>query len=801
MGNPKSLSRAVGILITIFGFAFSVSAVPQSLKVAVSGRVLDQNSAAITGATVVLKPAGANYEFTTATDDTGSFRFESVLAGEYRITAFRSGFATKATTITVASGSQGIELVLEPGPVAESVVVASSHLAHNLETIENTPGSIGIVDAQTLESSHAFTSGEVLRRVAGVNIRDEEGLGLRPNIGIRGLNPTRSSKVLLLEDGIPLTYAPYGDNASYYHPPIDRFESVEVLKGSGQILYGPQTVGGVVNYITPTPPATRAGWVSLTGGNRDYFNGHVNYGDTIGNTGLLFDFTRKQGRGARENVRSGLNDFNFKSITTLTSKQALTLRFNYYGERSNVGYTGLREDEFRANPRGNPFRNDFFYGNRFGASLTHGLVITPEAVLTTTIYGSYFRRHWWRQSSNSNERPNDASDPQCGGMVNLNTTCGNQGRLRAYYFAGVEPRMRITKRIFDRQSEFDFGFRVHFEDQERRQKNGDRPTSRDGLLVEDNQRRNRAYSGFIQNRFFFGKFVITPGLRLEHVKLSRLNRLLNVSGKTQLTQLVPGIGVAYKPSEKITLFAGAHRGFAPPRTEDVINNTTGGSIDLDPELSWNYEAGLRARPLTGVAIEATFFRMDYENQVIPASLAGGIGSTFTNGGRTLHQGLELSWRFDSAALLGQRYNIYLRGAYTLVSDAQFRGVRFSSVPGFATTSVSGNRLPYAPKSLVTTSIGYAHPNGFDGFVEAVYVSSQFGDDLNSVNPISANGQTGMIPSYTIWNATANYTVETWRTTFFISAKNLFDRLYVTDRARGILPGPPRGVHAGLRFNF
>lgn len=799
--HPTWSTKVLAVLITVFGFAFTVDALPQSLKLTISGRVLDQNSAAITGATVNLQPTAANYEFTTTTDDTGFFKFENIRAGEYLITVFRSGFSTKVTSITVSAASEEINVVLDPGPVAESVVVASSHLTHNLETIENTPGSIGIVDAQTLESTRAFTSGEVLRKVAGVNIRDEEGFGLRPNIGIRGLNPTRSSKVLLLEDGIPLTYAPYGDNSSYYHPPVDRFESVEVLKGSGQILYGPQTIGGVVNYITPMPPSSRAGWISLTGGNRDYFNGHLNYGDTIKDTGLLFDFTRKQGRGARQNIRSGLNDFNFKSITSLTLSQAITIRFNYYGERSNVGYSGLREDEFRANPRQNPFRNDFFYGNRVGGSLTHGFVLKPEAVLTTTVYGSYFRRHWWRQSSNSNERPNDSSDPQCGGMANLNTTCGNQGRLRAYYFAGVEPRMRITKRIFDRQNELDFGFRAHFEDQERRQKNGDRSTSRDGVLVEDNQRRNQAYSAFIQNRFFFGKWVITPGLRLEHVKLSRLNRLLNVRGKTQLTQLIPGIGVSYKPSEKITMFGGVHRGFAPPRTEDVINNTTGGSIDLDPELSWNYEAGLRARPIAGVAVEATFFRMDYENQIVPASLAGGVGSTFTNGGKTLHQGLELSWRFDSAALLGRRHNVYMRGAYTLVSEAQFRGVRFSSVPGFGGTSVSGNRLPYAPKNFLTASIGYAHPRGFDGFLETVYVGSQFGDDLNRTNPTSANGQTGLIPSYTIWNATANYKVEKLRTTFFITAKNLFDRLYITDRARGILPGPPRAVHAGFRFNF
>jgi Fe(3+) dicitrate transport protein len=80
------------------------------------------------------------------------------------------------------------------------------------------------------------------------------------------------------------------------------------------------------------------------------------------------------------------------------------------------------------------------------------------------------------------------------------------------------------------------------------------------------------------------------------------------------------------------------------------------------------------------------------------------------------------------------------------------------------------------------------------------VSRQFGDDLNTVNP-TPDGQRGLIPSYIAWNATANYTVESWHTTFFISAKNLSDRVYIVDRVRGLLPGNPRLVQAGLKFRF
>jgi Fe(3+) dicitrate transport protein len=634
------------------------------------------------------------------------------------------------------------------------------------------------------------------------------------------LNPTRSTKVLLLEDGVPLTYAPYGDNASYYHPPIDRFETVEVLKGSGQILYGPSTVGGVINYVTPNPPAEASGTLTLVGGTRDYFNGHLSYGGTVGNTGLLFDYTRKQGRGARANHRFGLNDFNAKAVTTVGQSQALTFKFNYYGEDSNVSYSGLTEAEYRADPRQNPFRNDFFYGDRFGGSVSHAYVFSGDVVLTTNVYGSYFNRHWWRQSSNSSERPNRLAtlaggDPDCRSMADIDTTCGNQGRLRKYYFFGVEPRLHVTHGLFGIRNEADFGFRAHYETQQRRQENGDSPNSRTGTLVEDNERRNQAYSGFAENRFNFGDFSFTPGVRVEHIQFQRTNRLgangLPVSGRTSLTQVIPGVGVAYSPGARLTVFAGAHRGFAPPRTEDVINNTTGGVVELDPELSWNYELGFRGAPLAGVRLEATAFRMDYENQIVPASLAGGVGTALTNGGQTLHQGFELMGRLDTNALTKSPHNFYVRAAYTSVPTAEFKGTRLSSIANADGTrpSVSGNRLPYAPRHLLNATFGYTHPSGFDGLVEAVHAGAQFADDRNfSEVPagvvseaLRRSGQLGSIPSYTAWNATANYNVERLKTVFFVTAKNLFDKTYVVDRSRGLLPSSPRLVQAGLKLRF
>lgn len=771
---------------------------------AISGRVLDASGAVLHGADVTVRQNQGQVERTGATDEEGRFEFRDLPPGDYALTAVARGLSTASRRIALGDGERAIiRLRLEPSRFAEEVTVTATHIAGRAESLQRIPGSVDIIGRDVLDSSRVFTTSEALRKAAGVTVREEEGFGLRPNIGIRGVNPTRSTKVLFLEDGIPLAYAPYGDNASYYHPPIERFQSIEVLKGSGQIAYGPVTVAGVVNYITPAPPLEPTGAVTLIGGNRSYLNGHLNYGGTWRQLGVLVDYLRKEGDGARENTHSDLNDLNLKVVTPLAQDQTLTLKGSYYGERSNVTYSGLREDEYRANPRQNPFRNDDFEGNRYGASATHTYALTPDKLLVTQIYGSYFSRDWWRQSSNSGQRPNDSDDPDCGGMANLNTTCGNQGRLRDYKLWGVEPRLRFGHRLFGPGSEAEIGARLHVETQDRQQQNGATPTARAGTVVEDNERTNRAYSFFLQDRVLLGKWTLTPGLRAERIRFERTNRLANegrgASGSTSVTQLVPGLGVTYVPSNQATVFAGVHRGFAPPRTEDIVSNS-GGTVDLDPELSWNYEVGLRSTVRPGVRLDATLFRIDYENQVVPASLAGGVGATLTNGGETLHQGIEVGGRLDTGELLDSRHNLYFRAAFTYLPTASFRGVRFSNVSGFGDVRVDRNRLPYAPRRILNASLGYAHPSGLDVMLEASYLSDQFADDLNSIDP-SPDGQRGLISSSTIWNATVNCPVRPLRTILFVTVKNLLDDTFIVDRSRGILPGSPRLVQGGFRFRL
>lgn len=782
--------KLIFLLLSIIILAMPV--LSQTGDECICGTVKDSNGAVIVGASVKIIPT----QKLVQTDASGKFRFENLEGGRYEIIVSATGFASESTFVEFG---KSVEINLAEQGVVEVVSVTANYLAGTPESLDRITGSIQVLDKQELEQARVFNFSEALRKFSGVNVRDEEGFGLRPNIGIRGTNPTRSTKILLLEDGLPLAYAPYGDNASYYHPPVERFESIEVLKGSGQIEYGPVTVAGVVNYITPNPPDKPTFSLKLLGGNRDFFNGNAQFGGTFGNTGVILNFNRKQGEGSRDNVRSGLNDFFTKIVQTLNERNVLTGKFSYLLEDSRNTYSGLTEAEYQQNPRQNPFRNDSFNAFRQGFSIQHTGILSAGMSLTTNFYTNYFSRDWWRQSSNSAQRPNRLNlDPDCRSMANLHTTCGNEGRLRDYRNFGIEPRFNWNFDIASVRNNLSLGLRFHSETQDRLQKNGDLPNSRDGVIVEENLRKNTALSGFVQNRFIWKDLAFTTGVRIENIKYKRENRLTGANGKTEITEVIPGFGITYNLFGNTTVFAGIHRGFAPPRTEDIIGNT-GGVVDLDSELSWNYELGIRMRPVDGLSLDATVFRTDYENQIVPASVAGGVGAAFTNGGETLHQGFEISGRFDSSNFFDTNFNIYLSANYTNLTTAEFRGVRYSSISGFTNVQITGNRLPYAPKQTLNATLGYAYKN-FDGFIENNFISSQFSDDLNTINP-TANGQRGLIPAQNYWNATANYRLEKLKSVIFFTVKNIFDRTFIIDRSRGILPSSPRLVQGGVKISF
>lgn len=718
-------------------------------------------------------------------------------------------------------------------PATEIVVVGS------MEESGAIAGSFATVSEEDLRRSRVLNVNDALRQVPGVFARDEEGAGMRPNIGIRGLNPVRSTKVLLLEDGIPLGFAPYGDNAAYYHPPIQRFNSVEVLKGAAQVRFGPQTIGGVVNYITPDVPDEFVANGTIAGGNRDMLMLDGMVGGKLLGGGVMVHVNHNETDGNRDNQALRFTDIFVKGAWELGPDHGLTIKLSRFREDSQVTYSGLRRDEFAADPRGNIFTNDDFQTERLNATVAHRWDLAENLTLRTTGYYHYFTRDWWRQSSNSGQRPNDASDPACGGVANLDTTCGNEGRLRDYDTYGVESRLTVDHALLGFGGETEIGVRYHEERQARRQWNGDTPdartpgTSVNAGVRENNERDVNAFSAFVQSRFELGALSLTPGVRAEFIDFARRNLPVDVltgarpsgavtavtTGTSSLDKVLPGMGATFAVTDSITLYGGVHRGFAPPRVEDIITGA-GGSVDLDPETSWNYEIGVRGEITRGINADATFFVMDFDNQIVAQSVAGGIGTTLTSAGRTMHRGGEFALDASSRAAGWTEgdTDVFARLAVTWVADAEYNSTRIATVPCFdgATTgtlvatgagavpcgaarNVDGNRLPYSPEWLVSGALGVEH-KGFTGQVELVSQSSIFADDVNLI-PVTPDGQRGLIEGWTQVNLAASYGPPGGKWEVFATARNLFDRLYVIDRARGVLPGQPFTIQVGVTLRY
>jgi Fe(3+) dicitrate transport protein len=262
-------------------------------------------------------------------------------------------------------------------------------------------------------------------------------------------------------------------------------------------------------------------------------------------------------------------------------------------------------------------------------------------------------------------------------------------------------------------------------------------------------------------------------------------------GGDDVAAFIPGIGVTFQPIEQLTFFVGAHRGFSPPRVKDAVSSA-GVPVELDAEFSWNYEAGLRYATKLGFNAEATFYTLDFSNQIIPASQSGGATSTLINGGKTLHRGFELQAGFDFGKLLETGQSLTADIRYSNLAIARFENGIFK-----------GKRLPYAPDDLFSFIAGYRDPRGYGGQYDITFVGRQFADNNETAAP-NANGEIGLIPSYTLHNVSVDYEhrFEKFLIAPFVTIKNLTNRVYISSRApQGIQPGLFRQANIGIRVRF
>ena len=637
------------------------------------------------------------------------------------------------------------------------------------------PGAIDIISPEEMEMIQPASLQDALKIVPGVNARDEEGYGAIPNIGIRGLSPNRSTKVLILEDGAPIQPSLFLSNASYYSPPVERISSIEVLKGATGLRYGPNTIGGVINYQSKTP--LKDGIVKGKLGSHGYRLLELEAGTSSEqkSMGGGINLITSEANGFRNNGYR-MNDILVKGGMAIGQSQWLGLKLTRYENEINTSYVGLRPDEFIHTPTKNPAPDDQFLSNRTSFDINHELEIDTSTKLKTLMYWSQLERNFWRRDVASKTRQG-TSFVDCGGTAYCVT-----GRNRNFDMLGIDSRLFTNYQAFGIQNESEIGVRLHSETMSNKtERSNAGPRARTGVITGNENNDAKAVALYLQNRFLFtDQFAVTPGVRVESYRQNRKNEMNGVQGQANNTELVPGIGATWQLAPELQLYSSFYKGFAPAMISAAIS---GDGVDqkLDAERSMNIEFGFRGQAQKWT-YEGAAFRMDFSNQIVNQALSGGISKT--NGGQSLHQGAEgaLGYAITSA------WSVLANATYIPV--AEFKG---------GTLGPIGNRIPYTPKLTGNLGLNYSK-DGLKSFLNAYHVSSQYADSANTVQE-SNDGTKGLIPSFTTLNWSIVYSPQKDLKLFGV-VRNLFDKKFISGRSPdGIFPGAERNFELGLAYQF
>ena len=724
----------------------------------------------------------------------------------------------------------------EPGEQNPYTLLSTIVVTGSSDAVDEGAGSVSFLTDADLSAQAQSDIQRVLRVVPGVNIQEEDGYGLRPNIGLRGSGSDRSSRIVLMEDGVPISPAPYASPSAYYFPTTARMSAVEVTKGPAAILYGPRTTGGALNLFSTPVPTEMSGFAQAFFGTNDrqrvhaWTGGRADVGAGWQLGGLIEVFTDETD-GFKELDNGGPTGFDADDLMLKIGAyksdgpmpQSVELKYQTREETSNETYLGLTLEDFRANPdrRYDASADDVFRGENELFQLTHKIEVSPTLSLTTIAYSHEFARNWYKLQGINAAGTGSSGDVGISsiladpvtyaaeyalitGAASLDNSIVYRANQRAYSSEGIQSTLNWQTDLGGLDHDVTFGVRLHQDEEDRFQKEDAYRLAGGALALTTagaaGSNANRVSSGeavavFIQDRVTLDRLTVTGGVRFEDYELTREDYSTadptRADGPTNVRTLddqvvVPGLSALYELNDDLTLLAGVHRGFAI---------ASPGATDADAEESVNWEAGGRFSR-DGLDVEAIAFFNDYSNLLGTCTASSGgnctIGDQF-DGGEVDVMGLELTASWDAAKLFDTSLSLPVGVVYTW-TDAEFQSAFESSYEPWGDVE-AGDELPYVSDQQITLMAG----------IEA----SRWGVDLsaNHVSEARARAGQGAIPAGERIDARWLVDAAAWMDLtdtlrLRVKAENLFDETYVASiDPAGLRPGKPQEILVGLEVKF
>ncbi len=713
----------------------------------------------------------------------------------------RSALCVAASALSLAAFGQ------DAAPIDNVTIFGHS------SDVADVPGSAHVIDHEALDVFVDSDIMRVLRAVPGVYVQEEEGFGLRPNIGIRGSGLDRSARIALLEDGVLIAPAPYSAPSAYYFPTQRRMHSLEVLKGPASVVVGPRTTGGAINMISTPIPATTGGNFDLRAGDFHTTDAHLYWGVKGETVSWLIETVQSNSDGFKhiDGPVGGDTGYALQDYVAKLSVGNFRLKAGYTDQSSDETYLGLTAIDFAADPnrRYAASAGDLFVSEHEQYQLSYVFNAADSWRGEVTAYRNNFHRNWYKlQSVNGTGIGSVVSDPALAteldylkGTTSPDDAIVKRANNRDYYSQGVQARIEWDFGFGDTDIGLTGGIRIH-EDEEDRFQHEDSFRMQEGRLVlttagAPGSTTNRVAGADVQAVFFdseirTGKWILTPGLRFENVDMRRLDYSTadpsREDGPTRIRRnsvatLIPGMGALYRLSTEWRLLAGIHKGYNPPAPGSTA----------DEESSLNIEFGARFDN-GALSFESIYFINDYDNLVgtVTDSTGGGgtVGDQF-DGGEVVVSGLELSagydWEFG-------HLSVPVDLQYTWTSKAEFRSAFESGFDPWGNVK-SGDELPYIPEHQLRASGGLVMDQW------RVNLGVSYIGDLRTQAGQGAFVDSESIDAHVVWDVVAAWNF-TSKLSTYLKVDNVFDETYIAARRpAGARPGLPRTAYLGLTYRL
>lgn len=687
--------------------------------------------------------------------------------------------------------------------------------------VSKTAGSAHVISDKKLQRFEHDDVHSVLTEVPGVYSRGEDGVGLRPNIGIRGVNPDRSKKVALSEDGVPFAPAPYSAPAAYYFPLVTRMTSIRVIKGPAAVTYGPQTVGGAIDLVTRSVPSSPGGGFDVAFGQYGYNKVHGYAGTGDEKMGLLVEGVHL-GTSGFKNLPNGAdtgfarNEVMVKGYYVVDPQarrtNELRLKLTYSDEVSNETYLGLTDADFRNDPNQRYAASalDRMQNHRIALAASHIITLAKNVNITTTVYRHDFARVWRKVNGfrGANlfdvlRNPDSAQNRVYGSILRGQSNSGSDSEAiligpnqRDFVSQGVQTVLRLAGKTGGIGHRFEYGMRLHNDRIERRHSE-DAFNVVDGQLAPEgsatvvtafNEASTDVVALHAADAMTLGPITFTPGIRFEGMRTTFVDRATNQTTRSLAAVVLPGAGVFASLTDDFGLLAGAYRGFSPPAPGNK-----------NPELSINYEGG--ARFTRGAArAEVIGFYNDYSNLTDVCTFSSGCANRDIDrqfdAGRARIYGFEAFVEhelapFTAAGLKSIRFPTSV--AYTL-SMSEFARSFSSDDPIYGDVR-AGDELPYVPRHQLSARTGIENDRA--GANIAVTHVAKMREEAGTGDIDSALHTDAQL----FVDIGGRYKI-TDRISVYANCRNLLDDQHVVARRPfGARPNSPRWVLGGVKLTF